>query len=95
MSWNIATSKSTSLPLTRIFDKFGDIITQQWNESQKMKVPNNPPVVWSRPHVAQDSDNSEALNSNMNSKFFYFLHFTFCLLASNLLSEVLQLPTFI
>lgn len=68
MSWNIKSTKSTSLPLTRVFDKFGDIITQQWNENNKMKVPNNPPVVWSRPYVAQDSDNSEALNSNMNSK---------------------------
>lgn len=65
----IGNNKSTTLPLNRVFDKFGDIITQQWNESQKiMKVPHNPPVVWSRPHVAQDSDNSEALNSNMNSK---------------------------
>lgn len=59
MNWASATS--TNLPLTRVFDKFGDIITQQWNENLKMKV--NPPVVWSRPHVAQDSDNTEALNS--------------------------------
>lgn len=68
MSWNIESAKSSSLPLTRVFDKFSDIICQQWNDSQKMKVPNNPPVVWSRPQSAQDSDNSEALNSNMNSK---------------------------
>lgn len=71
MSWNIESAKSSSLPLTRVFDKFSDIICQQWNDSQKMKVPNNPPVVWSRPQSAQDSDNSEALNSNMNSVLYF------------------------
>ena len=73
MSW---IGNKSSIPLNRVFSKVGDIITSQWNENNlKMKVPSNPPIMVWRPS-AQDSDNSEALNSNMNSKcniFFYFL----------------------
>lgn len=61
---------STALPLNRVFDKLQEVIHKEWNENplKIMKVPQNsvvPPVVWS---VAQENDNSEALNSNMNSK---------------------------
>lgn len=72
MSWNVESARSSSLPLTRVFDKFGDIICQQWNESQltsNMKVANaaNPPVVWRRPNIQE----SEATKNNMNGILCY------------------------
>lgn len=70
MSWNKYSAKSSSLPLNRVFEKFGDIIIHQWNESQNMKVPNaNPPVVWSK--YAQDCDTIEALKNNMNGVLYF------------------------
>ncbi|KFM65696.1 Protein charybde, partial [Stegodyphus mimosarum] len=72
MSWNIDSSKS-SLPLTRVFDKFGDIICQQLSESQLMKVSNvtNPPMVWRKPHSALENDSIDALKNNMNSVLYF------------------------
>lgn len=70
MSWdNESSTKSPSLPLNRVFDKFADIICQEWNDT--MKVHANPPVVWSRPRYAQDCDTIEAKNNNMNGKFYF------------------------
>ncbi|XP_055952028.1 DNA damage-inducible transcript 4-like protein isoform X1 [Argiope bruennichi] len=72
MSWNKSCAKSSSLPLNRVFDKFSDIICQEWNNSHNMKVPNtNPPAVWSRALHAQDSDTIEALKSNMNGVLYF------------------------
>ncbi|XP_015921023.1 DNA damage-inducible transcript 4-like protein [Parasteatoda tepidariorum] len=72
MSLNKSSLKSSSVPLSRVFDKFGDIICDEWNKSQNMKVPNsNPPLVWSRPFFAQDSDTLEALKNNMNSVLYF------------------------
>lgn len=63
-----AATKSPSLPLNRVFDKFADIICQEWNDT--MKVHANPPVIWSRPRYAQDCDTIEPKN-NMNGKCYF------------------------
>lgn len=66
---------STTLPLNRVFDKLQVVINKQLIENplKVMKVNSVvPPVVWS---VAQENDNSEALNSNMNSKWDFIFIF--------------------
>lgn len=67
-----------TVPLTRIFDKFSDIIATQWNE-KNMKVPQNPPQYF-------ESDKTQALNSNMNSKstliFYLSIRFSCTILKS-------------